>query len=716
MIMDDRQKKHMKLHLKAVTALILGIVLVLCAPVVMADERPIPEPAAAEAEQLPTFAVSKPFGVVAGCSRILPVADVVRVAVANPNIADVVVVSQTEVIVNGKSLGRTTLYVWDASGRTGYDVRVCQDNQGLLEEISEVIGLDDIEVRLAKSTLLLEGTCKTDAEYERADKIAKAYADKVLNLITVLNPKVPPPPPAIDGSEVEAGIGIDGVSVRVVKDAIILEGLVEKASDAERAESFARLFAPQVLNFIDVEPSVYECEEEVLAHEDGPEDTSLDPGETKVDRETEDIEDIENIEYASTQDSDDDLKDKIVAALHDPGIEVMVVDGTVLLEGEVSDDYAKVRAEAVAKLYARNVVNLVRVAKASVEPPPAPPLPPSELPKAAPEVPLEDMVTQYIGLPDLIVRSVDGKLLIEGNVESQNDLERVERIASLFSKDVVNLVDIRNPLQVLLQVQVVEINRGALKNLGISWGSVIDGAFSPGSFMFGEWTSPIGLGSGGGTPEEVWQARLPVSSIVTELWRLSPIRAVLDTLVSQDLAKVLAAPSLLTLSGEEADFLVGGEIPVYMGQVDGRAIFEWRPYGVKLNMLPTVDTKGRIVLDVKPEVSSLDWGNALDTGVATIPALRMRKASTHLVVEDNVTIAVGGLIQNTEAKIVKKLPILGDIPIIGGLFRSERFEKGESELIILITPRTVRIGEVITRDQILDCDVREVSEIEVSGK
>jgi len=151
------------------------------------------------------------------------------------------------------------------------------------------------------------------------------------------------------------------------------------------------------------------------------------------------------------------------------------------------------------------------------------------------------MVTQYIGLPDLIVRSVDGKLLIEGNVESQNDLERVERIASLFSKDVVNLVDIRNPLQVLLQVQVVEINRGALKNLGISWGSVIDGAFSPGSFMFGEWTSPIGLGSGGGTPEEVWQARLPVSSIVTELWRLSPIRAVLDTLVSQDLAKVLAS-------------------------------------------------------------------------------------------------------------------------------------------------------------------------------
>jgi pilus assembly protein CpaC len=651
--------------------------------------------------------MSDPFGVVAGCSRILPVKDVVRVAVANPSIADVVVISKTELIVNGKSLGRTTLYVWDSSGRTGYDVRVCQDNQGLLVEISEVIGLSDVEVRFAKSTLLLEGTCETDAEYERADKIAKAYVDKVLNLITVLNPEAPPPPPTIDGSEVEAGMGIDGISVRVVKDAIILEGLVENESDAERAESFAKLYTPQVLNFIDVEPPTYD--EEVLEGEDGPEDTNLDLREAEIDREAVETED------APTRDSDEGLKDRIIAALGDPGIEVVVVDGTALLEGEVSDDYVKVRAEAVAKLYAQKVVNLVRVVEAFVEPPPAPPLPPSELPEAAPKVPLEDKVIQYIGLPDLIVRSVDGKLLLEGDVESQNDLERVERIASLFSQDVVNLIGVRNPLQVLLQVQVVEINRGALKNLGISWGSVIDGALSAGSFMFGEWTSPLGLGLSGG-PEEVWQARLPIDNIVTELWRLSPIRAVLDTLVSQDLAKVLAAPSLLTLSGEEADFLVGGEIPVYMGQVDGRAIFEWRPYGVKLNMLPTVDTKGRIILDIEPEVSSLDWSNALDTGVATIPALRMRKASTHLVVEDDVTIAVGGLIQNTEAKIVKKLPILGDIPIIGGLFRSERFEKGESELIILITPKIVRIGETVTREQILDCDVREVSEIEVPGK
>ncbi len=714
MIRGYRGQRSMRLHKKVILSVILGIVIVLYAPAAMAGDEPAAAPQADQAEQIPVFAISKPFGVVAGCSRILPVEDVVRVALANPNIADVVVVSKTELIINGKALGRTTLYIWDSMGRTGYDVKVYEDNEGLIEEISEVIGLPELELRLAKSTLLMEGVCQTDAEYERADKIARAYADKVLNLITVLDPKIPPPPPTIDGSEVEASMGIDGVGVRVVKDAIILEGLVDKASDVERAESFARLYTPKVLNFIDVAtlpaPEEGENEEDVPEVEDGPEDTSPGPKVAEADIKSEEIED------APVGDSDEELRDKIIAALRDPRIEVMVVDGTALLEGEVSDDHVKERAEAVAKLYARKVVSVLRVVEAEAQPPPAPPLPPSELPKAAPEVPLEDRVTEYIAQPDIVVRSVGGKLLLEGDVDSQNDLERVERIVSLFSQDVVNLVGVRNPYQVLLQVQVVEINRGALKNLGVTWGSVIDGALSAGSFMFGEWTSPLGLGIGGRGPEEVWQARLPVGSIVEELWRLSPIRAVLDTLVSQDLAQVLAAPSLLTLSGEEADFLVGGEIPVYMGQVDGRAVFEWRPYGVRLKMLPSVDAKGRIVLDIEPEVSSLDWSNALDTGVATIPALRMRKAATHLIVEDDVTIAIGGLIQNTEAKIIKKLPILGDIPIIGGLFRSERFEKGESELIILITPKVVRIGESVTREQILDCELRGVSEIGEPGK
>ncbi|NLB72487.1 MAG: BON domain-containing protein, partial [Firmicutes bacterium] len=402
MIRGYRGQRSMRLHKKAILSVILGIVIVLYAPAAMAGDEPAAAPQADQAEQIPVFAISKPFGVVAGCSRILPVEDVVRVAVANPNIADVVVVSKTELIINGKALGRTTLYIWDSMGRTGYDVKVYEDNEGLIEEISEVIGLPELELRLAKSTLLMEGVCQTDAEYERADKIARAYADKVLNLITVLDPKIPPPPPTIDGSEVEASMGIDGVGVRVVKDAIILEGLVDKASDVERAESFARLYTPKVLNFIDVAtppaPEEGENEEDVPEVEDGPEDTSLGPKVAEADIKSEEIED------APVGDSDEELRDKIIAALRDPRIEVMVVDGTALLEGEVSDDHVKERAEAVAKLYARKVVSVLRVVEAEAQPPPAPPLPPSELPKAAPEVPLEDRVTEYIAQPDIVVR------------------------------------------------------------------------------------------------------------------------------------------------------------------------------------------------------------------------------------------------------------------------------------------------------------------------
>lgn len=689
MIENGRRPSCIRLYPKAMIILIFVLIVIFCAPQIQAEERAT-------------------FGVVVGCSRILRAEDVVRAAVANPNIADIVVVSKTEVIVNGKAEGRTTLYIWDSSGRVGYDIRVCDDNQEFLSEIRNTIGLDDLKLRFAKSTLLMEGTCANDVEYDRADKIAKAYAEKVLNLITVLHPKSPPPEPTIEASQIEDEMGIEGVHVRVVKGAIILEGSVKEPGDSKRAEEFAKLFAPQVLNFVDVEAPP---EEEVKeAAGEGGVVAEVAPPEEAVEKV--DVEDTgDEAEVLPPINTDAELRDRIIAALQDPAIEVMVVDGTALLEGEVPDDYRKLRAEAVAKLYAGKVVSVLRVAKAEPELPVVPVMPEKPAP-VVPEITLEEKVGAYINIPTVNVRSIDGKLLLEGSVESQNDLERVQRIAELFSNNVVSLLDVANPVQVLLQVQVVEINSGALKNLGITWGSIVDNAFSPGSFMFGEWTSPVGS-KDNISPEDAWPFGLSTSNIISELWRLSPIRALLETLVSEDLAKILAAPSLLTLSGQEADFLVGGEIPVYLGQADGKVVFEWRPYGIKLDMLPTVDTRGRVVLDIRPEVSSLDWNNALDIGLATIPALRTRRASTHLIVEDGVTIAIGGLIHTTEAKIVKKLPILGDIPIIGGLFRSEKFERGESELIILITPRIVCIGETIFWDRMVPHDALRAFEIEV---
>ncbi|MBC7084391.1 MAG: pilus assembly protein N-terminal domain-containing protein [Firmicutes bacterium] len=743
---------------------------------------------AQQVQQSGAVTANRAFAVVVGESRILQVNGLVRVAIADPAIADVVVVSKTEVIVNGKAEGRTTLHVWDASGRSSYDVRVCVDNADLIREIEETIGISGVRARFARSTLLLDGSVETDADSERAERIAKAYADKVLNLLTVRRPTLPPPPPVVEASEVQAAIGVKGVSVRVLKDAVILEGQVESLLDSDRAEKIARIFTNHVLNFIVVNPPLpvagegEEGKGEAVAV--APADGEPRPGEPGVQKPAAagagagagaeaggvaqgavtgavgeagaaagaesvpgeagtgsgqsgqapaaapetmtfspqleaqaraaggeaagDAEATPGAESGAPEKSDPDavLRNTIVAAVRDPAVEVTVVKGTVLLEGLVSSDYAKLRAETVARLYAPNVVSILRVA----EPPPTPPTPPAPAPApslpasppSAPEPRLEDKVSAYINMPTVKVRSVDGKLLLEGSVASQNELERVGKIAAMFSNDVVNLVEMTCPVQVLLQVNVIEVNRSSLKNLGVTWGGVSGERIEPGSFLFGEVNFPplpplpTDLGTW-----DAWRKLIPHGSPVEEIWRLSPIRAVLDLLVNEDAAKVLAAPSLLTLSGKQADFLVGGEIPIYVGRSDGKIAFEWRPYGIKLTMLPTVDTRGRIAIDVQPEVSSLDWNNALDVGDAVIPALKVRRASTHLVVADGTTIAIGGLLQNTDVKIAKKVPILGDIPIIGSLFKSEKFERGETELVILITPKVVRAGEAVTRDMMV---------------
>ncbi|HHX25185.1 MAG TPA: BON domain-containing protein, partial [Firmicutes bacterium] len=364
MIENGRWSSYIRLYPKAIITLIFVLIFILCAPSIQAEEKAT-------------------FGVVVGCSRILRAEDVVRAAVANPNIADIVVVSKTEVIVNGKAEGRTTLYIWDSSGRVGYDIRVCDDNHEFLSEIHDTIGLDDLKVRFAKSTLLMEGTCETDAEYERADKIAKAYAEKVLNLITVLHPKSPPPPETIDASQVAADMGIEGVHVRVVKGAIILEGSVKNPDDSKRAEEFAKLFAPQVLNFLDVEtPPEEEVKE--AASEAGVA-TAVAPSEEAV--EEVDVENAgDEAEDVPLVDSDAELRDRIIAALQDPDIEVMVVDGTALLEGEVPDDYRKLRAEAVAKLYAQKVVSVLQVVEAEPELPVVSVLPEEPPAPVAPEI------------------------------------------------------------------------------------------------------------------------------------------------------------------------------------------------------------------------------------------------------------------------------------------------------------------------------------------
>lgn len=262
----------------------------------------------------------------------------------------------------------------------------------------------------------------------------------------------------------------------------------------------------------------------------------------------------------------------------------------------------------------------------------------------------------------------NGTMVLEGRVKDQNAYLRAEKIASAYGNKVINLLQMEMPIRVSVQAQMIEINKSKLKDIGINWGNYsVDEKgkatlYQPAEFLFGE------AGGVGG-----------------KLKSLLPIYAQIKALVENNEAKVLSSPTILTLSGQKANFLVGGEIPVPVASDDGKIQVEWKEYGVKLDVEPVVDQLGNITARVKPEVSSIDLSNAIKVGNLQIPALRTRRVETQIQLADGGTLAIGGLTQREEAKVIQKIPLLGDIPVLGQLFRSRQFVSGETELVVLVT-------------------------------
>jgi pilus assembly protein CpaC len=286
---------------------------------------------------------------------------------------------------------------------------------------------------------------------------------------------------------------------------------------------------------------------------------------------------------------------------------------------------------------------------------------------------VEDEIQRAIGFPDVSVRVVRGVVILDGEVRDQSWVKRAESIASAYSDEVVNLLRVYDPLQVLFQVKVVEVSNRVSDRLGVRWGSFMRGVFLPEVVQFGE--TNIGM---------------PVS-------RLQMLGAELNFMVQEGEARILAEPEVLCMSGEEASFLVGGEIPFTVSSGSGNSEIQWKPYGVQLNVYAEVDALRNILLRIEPEVSSLDWQNGITTQTGILPAIKTRQMKTVVTVEDRTPIVLGGLIQNEVSKQVHKLPILGDIPIIGELFRSEEFQNHETELVIIVIPNIVT-GKLNTVD------------------
>jgi pilus assembly protein CpaC len=316
------------------------------------------------------------------------------------------------------------------------------------------------------------------------------------------------------------------------------------------------------------------------------------------------------------------------------------------------------------------------------------------------------------------VSTANGRILLSGTSPDAPTLDKAVVIARQFAPDVINMVQVLQPQQVLLEVRFIEANRQAGRELGVQWNSFSKNTLTNigsrvaanqlpvttpgGPFQQPQYNAP-GSQLGG---KNVLEPQLPISQIVAAgvLSGTAPFGFLLGTLnrgalsidvainalEEKGLARSLAEPNLVALSGDTASFLAGGEYPIPVPGGFGTVTIDYKRYGVGLAFTPTVLRDGLINLKIEPEVSELDFSKPVQFAGYSIPPLIVRRASTTVELRDGQSFVIGGLLQSTGATAQQQLPWLGDVPVLGALFRSAAYNKKETDLAIIVTPRIVR--------------------------
>ena len=285
-------------------------------------------------------------------------------------------------------------------------------------------------------------------------------------------------------------------------------------------------------------------------------------------------------------------------------------------------------------------------------------------------------------------------IVLTGLASNAPAVDRAVQLARTYAGDkVVNMVSVGASQQVMLEVRFSEVRRDVAKNIGTGAflsGKKFDGVFGNGAQLVPDADTGVGVMQRSAVTDTfgVFRKLFSIGSLNVE--------GTLDALEEKGLLKTLAQPTLIALSGETASFLAGGEFPipvVQSGNTTGNAsqvTVEFKPFGVSLAFTPTVLADGVISLSVEPEVSALDENASVQINGLNIPGLRTRRASTVLELRDGEAFAIAGLLQSDFATKVRQLPLLGSIPILGSLFRSSGFQRGETELVIVVIPRLVK--------------------------
>jgi pilus assembly protein CpaC len=325
-------------------------------------------------------------------------------------------------------------------------------------------------------------------------------------------------------------------------------------------------------------------------------------------------------------------------------------------------------------------------------------------------VDLQRALNQLVPGTNVEATPIDNSIVLQGSVKSPAEGEDIRQIAARYidPKDIVNKMHLVAPNQVSLHVRVAEISRTVEKQFGIDW----QNAYNNGTIAFGLVTAgtsviansavnrvvpalPGSTVNGFNTQATALQGGAAVNNIFGGFANGSKsVNALINALENQGLITILAEPNLTAVSGQKASFLAGGQFPVPVPQsgTGGSAVvtIDYKNYGVSLSFIATILNNGRISLHVAPEVSQIDTSTAIQVAGVSVPGLTTRRAETTVELGSGQTFAIGGLIQNNVTQNINKFPWLGDIPVLGQLFRSEAFQHNESELVILVTPYLVQ--------------------------
>lgn len=289
---------------------------------------------------------------------------------------------------------------------------------------------------------------------------------------------------------------------------------------------------------------------------------------------------------------------------------------------------------------------------------------------------VERVIRQAVPGGAITVGNVNGRIRLSGQVRDAADLQRAVEIASSYSdQPIINALRVTDPQQVQLDVRILEVNRSAGRALGVNL------------------TATSGSGNVFRTTGSSTQ-QTPFGSFVGNLLSVAgtDVDAVINVLEGKGLARRLANPTLVTSNGVEANFVVGGEVPVSSAVIGENGVVatetDYREYGVRLNFRPVILDNNVISLRVTPEVSDVDFTNTVNGS----PTFLTRKAETTVSLRDGQSFAIAGLLQSNNERNIRQVPWLGQIPVLGALFRSADFQKRETDLVIVVTPRLVQPG------------------------